>query len=92
MMYLRISSPEKKSDAASVNPVMFQLRDSSVGRSYPLAPGASYVPVRDITGTDPVSSGPYWLGTTLEGVDQSQGAFRAWPGNDRVLFRLDGTR
>ncbi len=92
MMYLRISSPEKKSDEEHDRPVMFQLRDSSVGRSYPLAPGASYVPVRDITGTDPVSSGPYWLGTTLEGVDQSQGAFRAWPGNDRVLFRLDGTR
>lgn len=91
-MYLRISSPEKKSDEEHDRPVMFQLRDSSVGRSYTLTPGASYVPVRDITGTDPISSGPYWLGTTLEGVDQSQGAFRAWPGNDRILFRLDGAR
>ncbi len=89
LMYLRISRPVPKSSGGASKTVMFQLRDCSVGRNYSLEPGTSFVPVRDISGIDPVSAGPYWLGTSLEGIDQAQGAFRAWPGNDRVLYRLD---
>ena len=87
-MYLMLSSPEGDADLHSP---LFLLRDFTPGINFTgTVPDADNVtPVRDSVGTDPMVSGPFWLGTTLEGVDQAFGAFRAWPGTDRVIYRLE---
>ncbi|MBQ8707362.1 MAG: hypothetical protein IJ523_04690 [Succinivibrionaceae bacterium] len=87
LAYLYLKKPESANAAGSA---MFLLRDISAGLYTDIAAVGSSL-LRDIPSPDgdPAHAGPYWLGTTLEGVDQAMGAFRAWPGNDRVLYRLD---
>ncbi len=88
--YLRLSKP-----TGDASQVFFILRDSSVGLNYDLS-SLSYIsnflPVRNTgisSGDDARYIQPSWLGTSLEGVDQSFGAFRSWPGSNRILYRLE---
>ncbi|MGN1357531.1 MAG: DUF6701 domain-containing protein [Succinivibrionaceae bacterium] len=89
MWYLRISRPN--GDASQI---FFTLRILSAGRGYDFSSSgyaSSVTLVRDTgagSGFDERLVSPVWFGTSLEGIDQAFGAFRSWPGSDRILSQF----
>ena len=46
-------------------------------------------PLRAYETKNPLTAKPVWFGISQESRDHAFGAFRAWPGNDRVLYRIN---
>lgn len=81
VMYLRISSPSL--------PVMFMVHTASVTENYSGTVPSHLTPLRAYETENPLTAKPVWFGISQESRDHAFGAFRAWPGNDRVLYRIN---
>lgn len=81
VMYLRISSPSL--------PVMFMVHTASVTEKYSGTVPSHLTPLRAYETENPLTAKPVWFGISQESRDHAFGAFRAWPGNDRVLYRIN---
>ena len=81
VMYLRISSPSL--------PVMFMVHTASVTEKYSGTVPSHLTPLRAYETKNPLTAKPVWFGISQESRDHAFGAFRAWPGNDRVLYRIN---
>ena len=81
VMYLRISSPSL--------PVMFMVHTASVTEKYSGTVPSHLTPLRAYETKNPLTAKPEWFGISQESRDHAFGAFRAWPGNDRVLYRIN---
>ena len=83
VMYLRISSPSPSL------PVMFMVHTASVTEKYSGTVPSHLTPLRAYETKNPLTAKPEWFGISQESRDHAFGAFRAWPGNDRVLYRIN---
>ena len=83
VMYLRISSPSPPL------PVMFMVHTASVTEKYSGTVPSHLTPLRAYETKNPLTAKPVWFGISQESRDHAFGAFRAWPGNDRVLYRIN---
>ena len=83
VMYLRISSPSPPL------PVMFMVHTASVTEKYSGTVPSHLTPLRAYETKNPLTAKPEWFGISQESRDHAFGAFRAWPGNDRVLYRIN---
>ena len=83
VMYLRISSPSPSL------PVMFMVHTASVTEKYSGTVPSHLTPLRAYETENPLTAKPVWFGISQESRDHAFGAFRAWPGNDRVLYRIN---
>ena len=83
VMYLRISSPSPSL------PVMFMVHTASVTEKYSGTVPSHLTPLRAYETKNPLTAKPVWFGISQESRDHAFGAFRAWPGNDRVLYRIN---
>lgn len=81
VMYLRISSPSL--------PVMFMVHTASVTEKYSGTVPSHLTPLSAYETKNPLTAKPVWFGISQESRDHAFGAFRAWPGNDRVLYRIN---
>lgn len=84
VMYLRISSPSPPS-----LPVMFMVHTASVTEKYSGTVPSHLTPLSAYETKNPLTAKPVWFGISQESRDHAFGAFRAWPGNDRVLYRIN---
>ena len=83
VMYLRISSPSPSL------PVMFMVHTASVTEKYSGTVPSHLTPLSAYETKNPLTAKPVWFGISQESRDHAFGAFRAWPGNDRVLYRIN---
>lgn len=80
-MYLRITPPEI--------PVMFMIHTATVTEHYEGGVSGMLTPLKSYDTKNPTTAFPSWFGISQESIEHAFGAFRAWPGNDRVIYRLD---
>lgn len=85
-LYLRISAPSNNS------PTLFMMNIHSTSDRSSSIQTDWATPLRIYNESSNIfQKNPIWFGITNESIDHSFGAFREWPGNDRIIYKMDNS-